>query len=151
MKKFKLEQRLINPPYRLSPCCRLSHSNLLIESVMPIVAAQGKTFECESGANLRRVLLQHGIDLYNSQAKVINCRGIGTCGTCAVQVEGAVSEVNWKDKTRRALPPHLPTKPLRLACQTRVLGDIKVTKFDGFWGQGDHQVWSSDCSSSSND
>lgn len=108
---------------------------------MPKVQAQGKTIECQVGANLRRVLLQSGIELYNGNANVINCRGIGTCGTCAVEVEGEVTAVNWRDKTRRSLPPHSPTSNLRLACQTRVVGDVKVTKFDGFWGQGSQIVW----------
>jgi ferredoxin len=36
------------------------------------------------------VLLANGVDLYNGQAKVINCWGIGSCGICAVQVEGEV-------------------------------------------------------------
>ncbi len=107
---------------------------------MPTVSAQGKTFECETGANLRKVLLAHGIDLYNGQATVINCRGLGSCGTCAVQIEGAVSEPNWKDKTRRSLPPHKADRNLRLACQTQVLGDIQVAKYDGFWGQGETAV-----------
>lgn len=101
---------------------------------MPTVSAQGKTFTCDTGANLRKVLQANGIDLYNSQSALINCRGIGSCGTCAVQVEGAVSEANWKDKTRRSLPPHRADRPLRLACQTQVLGDVTVTKYDGFWG-----------------
>ena len=108
---------------------------------MPTVSAQGKVVDCESGANLRQVLLAHGIDLYNDQAKVINCHGLGTCGTCAVQIEGEVSDPNWKDKTRRSLPPHHPDRNLRLACQTQVLGDVKVTKYDGFWGQGETPVW----------
>ncbi|HIK27612.1 MAG: (2Fe-2S)-binding protein [Oscillatoriaceae bacterium SKW80] len=108
---------------------------------MPKVTAQGKTFECEQGANLRQVLLKNGIDLYNGGAKALNCRGIGTCGTCAVFIEGEVSEPNWRDKMRRSLPPHEPTRNLRLACQTQVLGDVKVTKFDGFWGQGYKTVW----------
>lgn len=108
---------------------------------MPKVIAQGKTFECLPGENLRKVLLSNGIDLYNGQAKLINCRGIGSCGTCAVMVEGEVSQPNWRDKTRRSLPPHSASKNLRLSCQTQVLGDIKVTKFDGFWGQGDTQLW----------
>jgi ferredoxin len=108
---------------------------------MPKVTAQGKTFECQSGANLRQVLLQQGIELYNDQANLINCHGIGTCGTCAVQVEGEVSEANWRDRTRRSLPPHSPDRNRRLACQTRVLGDVKITKFDGFWGQGTEPVW----------
>jgi ferredoxin len=107
------------------------------------VIAQGKTIECSSSANLRQVLLKHSIDLYNSGAKVINCHGIGSCGTCAVLVEGEVSEPNWRDKTRRSLPPHSPTRNLRLACQTKVLGDVKVTKFDGFWGEGTEVVWKS--------
>ncbi|MDB9526767.1 2Fe-2S iron-sulfur cluster-binding protein [Oscillatoria sp. CS-180] len=108
---------------------------------MPTITAQGKTFECETGANLRTELLKHGVDLHNGQAKIINCRGIGTCGTCAVQIEGPVSEANWRDRSRRALPPHNPDRDLRLACQTRVLGDIRVTKYDEFWGQGAETVW----------
>ncbi len=108
---------------------------------MPKVTAQGKTFECPQGANLRSCLLQNGIDLYNGAASVVNCHGIGTCGTCAVQVEGAVSEPNWRDRTRRSLPPHSLTQNRRLACQTQVLGDVKVTKFDGIWGQGTQIIW----------
>jgi ferredoxin len=108
---------------------------------MPQVTAQGKNFTCEAGANLRRVLLDNGVDLYNGNAKFINCMSIGTCGTCAVQIEGEVSAVNWKDMARRSLPPHNSAKDLRLACQTKVLGDITVTKFDGFWGQGGELVW----------
>jgi ferredoxin len=108
---------------------------------MPQVTAQGKNFTCEMGANLRLVLLDNDVDLYNGNAKFINCMSIGTCGTCAVQIEGEVSAVNWKDKARRSLPPHNLAKDLRLACQTQVLGDINVTKFNGFWGQGDELGW----------
>lgn len=106
------------------------------------VLAQGKTITCVSGRNLREVLLENGIDLYNGGSTVINCRGIGTCGTCAVEVVGEISAANWRDQTRRSLPPHSPTRNLRLACQTQILGDIRVTKFDGFWGQGNRIVWS---------
>lgn len=108
---------------------------------MPQVTAQGKTFECQQGSNLRKVLLENGVELYNGNAKIINCMGIGTCGTCAVAIEGAVSEANWKDRARRSLPPHSPTSNRRLACQTEVLGDIRVTKYEGFWGQGSQKEW----------
>lgn len=97
---------------------------------MPQVKAQGKTFECSPDSNLRKVLLEQGVELYNGNAKFINCMGLGTCGTCAVVVEGEVSQPNWKDKARRSLPPHSPTANRRLACQTQVRGDIRVTKFD---------------------
>ncbi len=108
---------------------------------MPTIKAQGQVFECAVGANLRQVLLQQGIALHNDRSQIINCRGLGTCGTCAVQIEGAVSPPNWRDQTRRSLPPHSLAQNRRLACQTQVLGDIEVTKFDGFWGQSDRQRW----------
>ena len=104
---------------------------------MPIVTVQGKTFACESGANLRKVLLEHNIKLHNGKSSIINCRGIGSCGTCAVEIMGEVSAANWEDKARRSLPPHSPEQNRRLACQTKILGDIEVIKYDGFWGQGD--------------
>jgi ferredoxin len=108
---------------------------------MPQVTAQGKNFTCETGANLRQVLLANGVDLYNGNARIINCMGIGTCGTCAVEIEGEVSAPNWQDTARRSLPPHTPSRNLRLACQTKVLGDITVSKFTAFWGQGLDRSW----------
>lgn len=108
---------------------------------MPTITAQGKSFDCSTGDNLRRVLLDHNIDLYNGNARLINCRGIGSCGTCAVHIEGNISPANWKDRGRRSLPPHNAERSLRLACQTQVLGDITVTKYDQFWGQGKTKVW----------
>lgn len=108
------------------------------------VQAQGKTFECEAGVNLRQVLLKNGIEVHNGNASVINCRGLGTCGTCAVEVEGEVSEPSWREKTRRSLPPHSPTSNRRLACQTQVLGNLKVKKYSGFWGQGDQILWTAE-------
>jgi ferredoxin len=108
---------------------------------MPNVLAQGKILACRRGDNLRQVLLKNDVDVHNGNANVINCRGIGTCGTCAVQIEGEVSESNWRDRTRRSFPPHTLNRNLRLACQTQVLGDVRITKFDGFWGQGTQSVW----------
>ena len=119
----------------------LKFETLNLVDTMPKVTAQGKTFDCESGANLRRVLLTNGVSLYNGNASIINCRGIGSCGTCAVEIEGDVSAANWKDTGRRSLPPHNSQRALRLACQTKVLGDITVTKYDQFWGQGQKVVW----------
>jgi ferredoxin len=108
---------------------------------MPIISAQGKQIECETGANLRQVLLNNGIDLYNGAAKTINCHGLGTCGTCAVAVIGAVSEMGWREKGRLSLPPHAVDNGRRLSCQVQVLGDLTVAKYDGFWGQGTTPVW----------
>ncbi len=108
---------------------------------MPTIKAQGKVFQCRDGENLRRVLLKNDIAVYNGAASVINCHGLGTCGTCAVHLEGTVAEPNWREQSRLSLPPHSPQKGRRLSCQIQVSGDLEVTKYDGFWGQGDQIVW----------
>jgi ferredoxin len=113
----------------------------LAKLFMPTIIAQGKTIQCSTGENLRKVLLSNGIDLYNGKANFINCRGIGSCGTCAVEIEGFTTAPNWRDHTRRSLPPHDPSRKLRLACQIQVTEDIRVTKYDQFWGQGQKVVW----------
>ncbi len=105
------------------------------------IQAQGKIITCDAGANLRQVLLKNNVDVYNGNASVINCRSIGTCGTCSVVIEGEVSQPQWREKARLSLPPHLPNSYKRLSCQVKVLGDIKVTKYNGFWGQGSEIVW----------
>jgi ferredoxin len=77
------------------------------------------------------VLLENKVDLYNGAAKVINCQGLGTCGTCAVEIEGSVSKPSAMEQLRAPL-----LKDRRLACQTSVLGDIRVKKYQGLWGLG---------------
>lgn len=107
---------------------------------MPTVTYRGSRVECEEGAVLRDVLTEAGLTPHNGAADRLNCRGNATCGTCAVAVAGdadAVSEPTRRERLRLSVPPHDPDGGLRLACQTRVYGDITVEKGDGFWGQ-DH-------------
>lgn len=102
---------------------------------MATVRFEDRTFECPDGANLRVVLLRARVALYTRVARAVNCRGHGTCGTCAVHVEGAVSEPTEAEKRRLRFPPHTPEAGLRLACQCNVLGDVRVRKYAGIWGQ----------------
>jgi len=108
---------------------------------MPTVTAQGKTITCAQGANLRQVLLDNGVNVYNGPAQALNCHGLGTCGTCAAKVEGEVSAPKWNEEARLSLPPHSKENGLRLTCQTQVLGDVRVTKYEGFWGEGQQIRW----------
>jgi ferredoxin len=98
---------------------------------MPTIRIFDQEVYCDRGSNLRMVLLKNKVELYNGAAKVINCQGLGTCGTCAVEIEGSVSEPSAMEKLRAPL-----LKARRLACQTSVLGDIRVKKYQGLWGLG---------------
>jgi ferredoxin len=102
---------------------------------VPTVRFAGRSIECPHGANLRVVLLHARLPLYTRVARAIHCRGNGTCGTCAVRVDGPVSEPTPAERRRLRLPPHHPDSGLRLACQTNVLGDVTVTKYEGLFGQ----------------
>ena len=102
---------------------------------MPIVTFGGVQIECELGANLRRVLLNAKLPLYNPVARVTNCRGLGACGTCAVKLRGSASWPTKIEAARLRLPPHTAEAGLRLACKVLVHGDLDVEKFAGVWGQ----------------
>lgn len=55
----------------------------------------------------------------------LDCGGKGTCGRCLVKPEGPVSEPDPPEF--RHLDPRKLKEGLRLACQTRALGDVTVT------------------------
>ena len=101
---------------------------------MPTVSFRGQEIECTEGETLRNVLKRAGLNPHNGKSKTFNCQGFASCGTCAVAVEGEVSEKGIREKGRLIVPPHHPNYDLRLSCQTKVLGDIRVEKYPGMWG-----------------
>lgn len=102
---------------------------------MPVIHYRGSEIECERGDVLRDALIEAGETPHNGRSRLLNCRGHATCGTCAVAVEGEVSDPGDRERRRLSAPPHDADAGLRLACQTRVLGDVTVAKHPGFWGQ----------------
>ena len=110
----------------------------------------GRVVSCAVGSNLREVLRGEGLPLYATPMNVFHCRGLGTCGTCAVEVASldggghvAVSAPTRVEVWRLGFAPHgqgcAPVDPdstLRLACQVRVEGDIACVRRAGLWGQG---------------
>lgn len=107
--------------------------------VVPIVryAVRGGSpveIECEAGARLRDVLTAAGVPPHNGKTQLANCMGLGTCGTCAVEIRGEVAAPSVVERWRLSFPPHDPSHGLRLACQVRVTGDLSVIKHPGFWG-----------------
>ena len=101
---------------------------------MPTIRFSGTTITCKEGENLRRVLMRAKLPLYQKLAKPIHCRGLGTCGTCAVRIEGPVSNQTTVERWRLGFPPHHADSNLRLACQCSVLGDLEIEKYQGMWG-----------------
>ncbi|WP_058827121.1 2Fe-2S iron-sulfur cluster-binding protein [Haloferax sp. Q22] len=102
---------------------------------MPTVHFRGREIECDRGDVLRDVLRAAGEPPHNGHSSWFNCRGGGSCGTCAVRIRGPVTYRTKKERRRLRFPPHDPDSGLRLACQTVVLGDLWVEKYPGFWGQ----------------
>lgn len=102
---------------------------------MPEIRFEKTTILVKKGINLKKALLRNGLSPYNGLARYLNCQGMGTCGTCAVSIEGKVSAKTKIEKWRLDFPPHKSDSGLRLACQVRVLGDLSVRKHNGFWGQ----------------
>jgi ferredoxin len=97
-----------------------------------------KTVECPPGTNLRKLALEQGIPLYNGIARVLNCRGLGLCGTCCVEV---VPEEKVGPKQYMEVLRFFQVKGnFRLACQSDVRGDIEVTKREGLYGTGKEPV-----------
>lgn len=102
---------------------------------MPTVRFEGRATECAVGTRLRDALLDAGLTPHHAAVTILNCHGLGTCGTCAVEVHGAVTEPTAVERWRLSFPPHRTDGGLRLACQCRVLGDVEVVKHGGVWGQ----------------
>jgi ferredoxin len=104
-------------------------------SITWTTADGSRVIDVQRGELLRTALLRRGLSPHNNNSQLINCRGLGTCGTCAVEVRGVEPpEASARERFRLSFPPHELRPNLRLACLTCVHGDVVVSKFEGFWG-----------------
>jgi ferredoxin len=83
----------------------------------------GEKISCGQYANLRKVALLNGVEVYKGINQIANCRGNGLCGTCVMEIVEGLESLSSK-----TLREHfkLRGKPAsyRLSCQCQVLGDI---------------------------
>lgn len=104
-----------------------------------------KELEVPVGANLRAEAIKAGINLYpglngfgSSINALVNCMGMGTCGTCRVLVTKGIENASpmtameWKT-FHVPIPDPLPSMAyignedkMRLACCLEVKGDMEV-------------------------
>ncbi len=109
------------------------------------------TVDVKEGEDLRTVARRNGVQIYSGPHKIFNCQGFGQCCSCNVIIRNGSENVSGKGVLERLwkwLNPLLglkmlsnPEKDVRLACCTRVRGDVEVETHppinwhgDKFWG-----------------
>ena len=107
----------------------------MAESLKCYVYINDHVIETRKGENLRRVLMQNQRAPHNANP-YISCQGLGSCGTCAVEVlKGDAGKVTFMERWRLRFPPHKQgPQPMRLACQITITEDLHLRKHTGFWG-----------------
>ncbi len=94
------------------------------------------TVDAAEGEDLRTVARKNGVQLYFGPHKVLNCMGMGICCSCSVIIAKGTENVSRKgilEKFWKWVRPLLGLriysnagKEIRLACQTRVSGDVEI-------------------------
>ena len=81
---------------------------------------EGIDVQCNSGENLRELVIKEKLQLYGLKGILGNCGGVGQCSTCFVSVEGGTN--NSLSPLTEVEVEKLKNRPdnWRLACQTLV-------------------------------
>jgi ferredoxin len=100
---------------------------------MPTITftSEKKEIQVPAGANLRTEALRAGVQLYPGIHKVLNCHGFGQCGSCRVLITKGMENTSRKGllesgRLAVSLAAIGNEQTMRLACQTKVNGDITV-------------------------
>lgn len=80
------------------------------------------TFKAGYGANLRKAANYKDVEIYKGMAQMLNCRGMGMCGTCLIEVEPMenVDPQTFVERLHKLEPNQ------KLGCRTKVYGDITI-------------------------
>jgi ferredoxin len=100
---------------------------------MPVVTFhhEHRSFEADPGTNLREFMRNVNVTPYKGLDMLTNCRGHNFCGTCAVEIPDGKGASPRSQDEEFTLGGSLAIakvvdKNLRLACQTRIVGDMVV-------------------------
>lgn len=81
-----------------------------------------------AGCNVRKVLTDNGINVYQSLTRWTNCKGKQLCGTCIVNITDGSSGTNRKSLDEASTLRENPDS-YRLSCVTFAYGDVTVETF----------------------
>ena len=84
--------------------------------------------EARAGCNVRQVLTDNGINVYQSLTRWTNCKGKQLCGTCIVNITEGSSGTNRKSLDESSTLRENPDS-YRLSCVTFAYGDVTVETF----------------------
>ena len=100
---------------------------------MPVVnfVKEKKEIQVPEGANLRREAIKAGVQLYPHVHRFVNCHGLAQCGSCRVLITKGTenaSQMGLLERLRLKISmAYIGNEgTMRLACQTRVMGDLTV-------------------------
>lgn len=119
---------------------------------MPTVTIKNekKSIDVPEGANLRRAAMREGVELYSGPDRYLNCRGLGMCGSCRVHVTSGKENVSriglWEWFMTRFHPLRWWVRigeedKSRLACQTKVYGDVDIETHPPMNLHGTEKFW----------
>eukprot|EP00985_Skeletonema_marinoi_P028125 scaffold24085_cov125-Skeletonema_marinoi.AAC.1 len=84
--------------------------------------------EATAGCNVRQLLTDNGINVYQSVTRWTNCKGKQLCGTCIVNIVDGAGNTNRKSLDEGSTLRENP-ESYRLSCVSFAYGDITVETF----------------------
>jgi len=80
------------------------------------------------GVNIRKLLVDNDINVYQSLTRWTNCKGKQLCGTCIVNIAQGLENTNWKSMDEASTLRDNP-ESYRLSCVAFAYEDITVETF----------------------
>ncbi len=86
------------------------------------------TLQAAPGVNIRQLLVDNEINVYQSVTRWTNCKGKQLCGTCIVNISEGLQNTNWKSMDEASTLRENP-ESYRLSCVAFAYEDITVETF----------------------
>ncbi|KAL3784800.1 hypothetical protein HJC23_013840 [Cyclotella cryptica] len=115
-------------------CTGGSKSNESDDITITVVQNKGakdeavRKIQAKAGCNIRKILTENGINVYQSVTRWTNCKGKQLCGTCIVNIADGGSSTNRKSLDEASTLRENP-ESYRLSCVAFAYGDVTVETF----------------------